>query len=128
MSHFSQIKTQIRNIESLKNALTDLGVAWKDGSHSLRGYQGITHTAEIAIEQDNGYDIGFKWNGKEYELVADLQYWAQNLSVEGFLRQVTQRYAYRTVVEETAKAGFQVSEQKQNQDGSIRLVVQRWSA
>jgi hypothetical protein len=128
MSHFSQIKTQIRNIESLKKALTDLGVAWKGGSHSLRGYQGITHTAEIAIEQDNGYDIGFKWNGKEYELVADLQYWEQNLSVEGFLRQVTQRYAYRTVVEETAKAGFQVSEQKHNQDGSIRLVVQRWSA
>ena len=128
MSHFSQIKTQIRNIESLKDALNDLGVAWKGGSHSLRGYQGITHNAEIAIEQDNGYDIGFKWNGKEYELVADLQYWAQNLSVEGFLRQVTQRYAYSTVVKETAKAGFQVSEQKQNQDGSIRLVVQRWSA
>ena len=128
MSHFSQIKTQIRNIESLKDALTDLGVAWKDDSHSLRGYQGITHSAEVSIEQDNGYDIGFKWNGKEYELVADFQYWAQNLSVEGFLRQVTQRYAYHTVVKETAKAGFQVSEQKDNQDGSIRLVVQRWSA
>ena len=128
MSHFSKIKTKFRNLETMKNALTDLGVAWKGGSHSLRGYQGITHTAEVAIEQDNGYDIGFKWNGKEYELVADLQYWAQNLSVEGFLRQVTQRYAYRTVVEESAKAGFQVSEQKQNQDGSIRLVVQRWSA
>ena len=60
MSHFSQIKTQIRNLESLKNALTDLGVAWKGGSHSLRGYQGITHSAEIAIEQENVYDIGIK--------------------------------------------------------------------
>ena len=127
MSHFSQIKTQIRNIESLKDALTDLGVAWKDGSQSLRGYQGMTRTAEVAIEQNNGYDIGFKWNGKEYELVADFQYWTQDLSVEGFLKQVTQRYAYHTVVKETAKAGFEVSEQKQNQDGSISLVVQRWS-
>jgi hypothetical protein len=27
---------------------------------------------------------------------------------------------------ETAKQGFQVTEQEQNQDGSIRLVVQRW--
>jgi Protein of unknown function (DUF1257) len=128
MSHFSQIKTQIRNLESLKDALADLGIEWKPGPQEVRGYRGQTHDAEVTIEQDNGYDIGFKWNGKEYELVADLQYWHQNLSVDGFLRQVTQRYAYHTVVKETAKVGFQVSEQQKNEDGSIRLVVQRWSA
>lgn len=128
MSHFSQIKTQIRNLESLKDALTELGIDWKQGPGEVRGYRGLTHTAEITIEQDNGYDVGFKWNGKEYEMVADLQYWQQNLSVEGFLRQVTQRYAYQTVVKETARVGFQVAEQQKNEDGSIRLVVQRWSA
>ncbi|MEC4819441.1 MAG: DUF1257 domain-containing protein [Scytonema sp. PMC 1069.18] len=128
MSHFSQIKTQIRNIDSLKDALTDLGIDWKQGPHEVRGYRGQTHKAEITIEQDNGYDVGFKWNGNEYELVADLQYWHQDLSVEGFLRQVTQRYAFHTVVTETARAGFQIAEQQKNEDGSIRLVVQRWSA
>jgi hypothetical protein len=128
MSHFSQIKTQIRNLESLQDALTELGIDWKSGSNEVRGYRGQTHAAEVSIEQNNGYDIGFKWNGKEYELVADLQYWQQNLSVDGFLRQVTQRYAYHTVVKETARVGFAVTEEKQNQDGSIRLVVQRWSA
>ncbi|RAM49296.1 DUF1257 domain-containing protein [Mastigocladus laminosus UU774] len=128
MSHFSQIKTQIRNLESLQDALSDLGIDWKQGPRQVRGYRGQTHSAEITIEQENGYDVGFKWNGKEYELVADLQYWQQNLSVEGFLRQVTQRYAYQTVMKETVKAGFQVAEQQKNEDGSIRLVVQRWSA
>ncbi len=128
MSHFSQIKTQIRNIESLKDALTGLGIDWKPGPQEVRGYHGQTHPAEIAIEQENGYDIGFRWNGKEYELVADLQYWQQDLSVDGFLRQVTQRYAYQTVVKETARVGFQVAEQQEQKDGSIRLVVQRWSA
>ncbi|MBN3891755.1 MAG: DUF1257 domain-containing protein [Nostoc sp. JL31] len=128
MSHFSQIKTQIRNLDSLKDALTELGVDWKPGPREVRGYRGQTHPAEVSIEQENGYDIGFRWNGKEYELVADLQYWQQNLSVDGFLRQVTQRYAYQTVVKETTRVGFQVSEQQKNEDGSIRLVVQRWSA
>jgi hypothetical protein len=128
MSHFSQIKTQIRNVDSLKDALSDLGVDWKHSPREVRGYRGQTHNAEVTIEQENGYDIGFKWNGKEYELVADLQYWQQNLSVEGFLRQVTQRYAYHTVVKETARVGFQVAEQQKNEDGSIRLLVQRWSA
>jgi Protein of unknown function (DUF1257) len=128
MSHFSQIKTQIRNLDSLKDALNDLEIDWKSGSHQVRGYRGQTQDAEVAIEQENGYDVGFKWNGQEYELVADLQYWQQNLSVEGFLRQVTQRYAFHTVIKETARAGFQVAEQQKNEDGSIRLVVQRWSA
>ena len=128
MSHFSQIKTQIRNLESLKDALTELGIDWKPGSKEVRGYRGQTVPAEITIEQENGFDIGFKWNGAEYELVADLQYWQQNLSVDGFLRQVTQRYAYETVVKETERVGFQVAEQQKNQDGSIRLVLQRWSA
>lgn len=128
MSHFSNIKTQIRNLVSLQAALTDLDIDWKSGPRPVRGYRGQTSTAEVVIEQDNNYDIGFSWNGKEYELVADLQYWQQAWSVDGFLNRVTQRYAYHTVMTETAKQGFQVSEQQENKDGSIRLVVQRWSA
>ena len=128
MSHFSQIKTQIRNLVSLQAALTDMGIDWKPGPKAVRGYRGQTRDAELVIEQDNGYDVGFSWNGKEYELVADLQYWQQDLSVDGFLKRVTQRYAYHTVIQETARQGFQIAEQKQNQDGSIRLLVQRWSA
>jgi hypothetical protein len=128
MSHFSNIKTQIRNLNSLKSALSDLGVDWKAGPHSVRGYQGQTRTAEVVIEQDNNYDIGFSWNGSEYELVADFQYWQQPLTVEGFLRQVSQKYAYHTVLNETSQQGFQVAEEKKQQDGSIRLVVQRWSS
>lgn len=128
MSHFSTIKTQIRNLTSLKSALDDLEVDWKTGPRSVRGYQGQTRNAEVVLEQENNYDIGFSWNGKEYELVADLQYWQQPLSVEGFLRRVTQRYAYHTVVEESNKQGFELAQQQKIEDGSIRLVLQRWSA
>jgi len=128
MSHFSQIKTQIRHLPALKAALTDLGLVWKDGPEAVQGYRGLTQTAEIAIEQDNGYGIGFRWNGSEYELVADLQFWRQDWTVERFLSRVTQRYAYHTVLSETTQKGFQVTEQQQNKDGSIRLVLQRWSA
>jgi len=128
MSHFSQIKTQIRNLPSLESALSDLGIDWKSGPREVRGYRGQTTQAEIAIAQDNGYDIGFRWNGQEYELVADLQYWQQNLTVNGFLNQVTQRYAYHTVLNETTKQGFQVAETQKQADGSIRLVLQRWAS
>ena len=128
MSHFSNIKTKIRNLDSLKIALNNLNVDWKDGPAIIRGYQGQTHQADIVVEQSNNYDFGFSWNGSEYELVADLQYWQQPLTVDGFLRQVTQGYAYQTIVKETANQGFAITEEAKNQDGSIRLVVQRWSA
>lgn len=127
MSHFSSIKTQIRNINSLKASLEDLGINWKQGPSSVRGYQGKTSQAEIVIEQENNYDIGFSWNGQEYELVADLQYWQQPWTVDGFLQRVTQGYALHTVLTQSSQQGFNVTEQQKNEDGSIRLVVQRWS-
>jgi hypothetical protein len=126
MSHFSHIKTQIRNLDSLQAALSSLGIDWKAGPQPVRGYQGQTKTAAVVVAQDNGYDLGFSWNGTEYELVADLQYWQQPLTVDRFLSQVTQRYALETVLSTSANQGFQVAEQHQNPDGSIRLVVQRW--
>lgn len=127
MSHFSNIKTKIRNLASLKAALKGMDIDWKEGPKAVRGYQGQTVTANIVIEQENNYDIGFTWNGSEYEMVTDMQYWQQPLTVQGFLSRLTQGYALHTILNETEKQGFQVNEQQKNEDGSIRLVVQRWS-
>jgi hypothetical protein len=128
MSHFSQIKTKIRNLPALQSALTDLGVNWKDDAESIRGYRGQKQKAALVVEQENGYDVGFRWNGQEYELVADMEFWQQAWSVERFLSKVTQRYAYHTVLNTAQSQGFQVAEESKAADGSIRLVVQRWSA
>ncbi len=126
MSHFSQVKTQIRTIEPLQKALTDLGLSWQP-SASAKSDRGQTVEAEIVIPQDNGYDIGFKWNGQEYELVADMHYWQQPWSVESFLNKVSQGYAVQTVMTESQNQGFTLTEQNHQQDGSIRLVLQRWN-
>ncbi|MGK7906283.1 MAG: DUF1257 domain-containing protein [Synechococcus sp.] len=128
MSHFSQIKTKIRDLDALESALADLGIDSQRGEMKVRGYQGQTQAASVIIPQDNGYDVGFQWNGEAYQLVADLQYWQQPWSVESFVNKVTQRYAYQTIVSESARKGFQVVEQKQAEDGSVRLVLQRWGA
>ena len=126
MSHFSHIKTRLRNLEVLQLALTDLEIEWQPGPAQVRGYQGQTCSVDLAIAQPNQHDIGFAWNGQEYALVADLQFWQPPLSVDGFLQLITQRYAYHTVLQETAQQGFEVAEQQQREDGSIRLLVQRW--
>ncbi len=128
MSHFSTVKTQLRKKEFLKQALIDLGYVPNETESLVRGYKGQTVKAEMTVEMGKGADIGFRWNegSKSYELVTDLDLWKQSIPVERFLAQITQRYALNTVLESTAQEGFQVSEKKNNIDGSIELVVTRW--
>ena len=130
MSHFSTVKTQLRKKEFLKQALIDLGYVPNEGENLVRGYRGQTVKAQMTIEMNKGADIGFRRNegSISYELVTDLDLWKQSIPIERFLAQVTQRYALNTVLDSTSKEGFQVSEQKENLDGSIELVVTRWDS
>ena len=126
MSHFSKIKTTLKDLTLLKKALTDLSVNWDTEVKQIRGYKNQTDFANLVISQNNNYDIGFSWNGFEYQLVADLQFWQQPWSVELFLDKVSQRYAYHSIVESTEKQGFKAIEEVSLEDSSIQLTLQRW--
>jgi Protein of unknown function (DUF1257) len=130
MSHFSTIQTELRDREALMAALGDLGYDASEGQQTVRGYRGQQITADLAIHQNAGADIGFRFNAERgsYELVADLDLWRQPIPVERFLSQINQRYALRSILAATAAEGFQVSEQTQSLDGSIELVVTRWDS
>ncbi|NBW63155.1 MAG: DUF1257 domain-containing protein [Synechococcaceae bacterium WB4_1_0192] len=131
MSHFSTVKTELRDRTALIDALRDLGHSPCDGERPLRGYRGQTVVADLTIaasDDASAADIGFRWNAAtaSYELVTDLDLWRRPVPVERFLSQLTQRYALRSILAASAEEGFQVSEQRQAADGSIELVVTRW--
>jgi hypothetical protein len=128
MSHFSTVKTELRDRGSLLLALTDLGHAPSEGSQPVRGYRGQTVPCEVVVASEAGGDFGFAWNAQSeaYELVADLDLWRQPVPVERFLAQLTQRYALRSILAASVQEGFQVAEQTNLQDGSIEVVVTRW--
>lgn len=128
MSHFSTVKTELRDRGSLLQALADLGHAPSEGSQTVRGYRGQTVTCDLAIAQEGGGDIGFLLHPETgcYELVADLDLWRQAVPVERFLAQLNQRYALRAILAASAEEGFQVSHQSEEHDGTIELVVSRW--
>jgi hypothetical protein len=130
MSHFSTVTTELRDRQTLIEALTDLGHPPEQGSLQVRGYRGQTVTAELAVPQEGGADIGFRLNAEtgSYELVTDLDLWKQPVPIERFLSQLHQRYALRTILAASTEEGFQVSEQTNQLDGSIELVVTRWDA
>lgn len=127
MSHFTKIKTKLYNLETLKKSLSDLNIEWTVQTTDVRGYQNTTHEAELVIQQTNKHDIGFKWNGTEYELVTDLMFWSQDVSVDKFLNRVNQRYAYNSIIGVSEKEGFSFTQTETTEDGSIRLVLRRFN-
>ena len=104
MSHFSYIQTQFQNLFYLEKALNKLNISYKqeEVNTSSSGLSQIN----LVIPQSNGYDISFCWNGKEYDLVADLSFWKQRLPHETFLNNVSQEYASEVVIGEGQKIGF----------------------
>jgi hypothetical protein len=127
MSHFSTVKTELRDRTALVAALRDLGHDPSDREQPVRGYRGQTVLADLAVACPEGSELGFRWNASSgsYELVTDLDLW-KPIPVERFLAKLTQQYALRSILAASQEEGYQVMEQRQGADGSIELVVSRW--
>ena len=128
MSHFSTIKTQLKEAEPLIMALNDLGYAINQEEKFVKGYRGKFTPVDISMNLPGDTKVGFKWdnNSSTYELVTDLDLWKFELPVERFISKVTQMYAYQTIISKTKEDGYQIVEQKNKNDGSIELVLTKW--
>ena len=127
MSHFTKIKTKLYDRATIEKSLSDLNIEWESGLKQVRGYNNQEHEAEIIIRQKNNHDIGFKWNGTEYELVTDLMFWDQAHSVNKFLNSINQRYAFNLIAKVSEEQSFQYVEAKNQQDGSIKLLLRKFN-
>ena len=123
MSHFTRVTTQLRDMVILQQALEQLGYDVASAG-PIRGYGGQQVNADLVIDTGSSYDIGFLQEDDQIELIAD--FWGLKVDREKFLNQVTQRYAYLTVVEQAQAQGWSTLTEEVEPDGSIRLVMQRW--
>jgi hypothetical protein len=128
MSHFSTIKTQLKEAEPLIKALDNLGYIINKEEKFVKGYRGKFTAVDISMNLPGDTEVGFKWdnNSSTYELVTDLDLWKFELPVERFISKVTQMYAYQTIISKTKEDGYQIVEQKNQNDGSIELVLTKW--
>ena len=128
MSHFSTIKTQLKEAEPLINALNSLGYDINQEEKFVKGYRGKFTAVDISMNLPGDTKVGFKWdnNSNAYELVTDLDLWKFEIPVERFISKVTQMYAYHTIISKTNEDGYQIVEQKNKNDGSIELVLTKW--
>ena len=125
MSHFSTIRTKIKNkpelleaLELLQYDVTEDVKLENPPDHEHKQWQ-----VDVAV----GNDIGFRLNKQgEYELVADIQTWNQPIPPERFIEKVTQQYARMTLHNTVKDLGFEVEEEWEMDDNSIELTVTRW--
>jgi|TARA_R100001015_G_C4549951_1_gene112029 hypothetical protein len=125
MSHFSTIKTKIKNKPELIEALQLLQYEVQENQELINP---IDHQHEkVKVDISIGEDIGFRLNNNgEYELVADIQTWKDPVPPKRFVEKVTQQYARMTVHNQIKEMGFKVEEEWEMDDNSIELVVTRW--
>ena len=128
MSHFSTIKTKLKETEPLIKALTNLGYLINQEEKFVKGYKGKFTAVDISMNLPGDTKVGFKWdnNSNAYELVTDLDLWKFEIPVERFISKVTQMYAYHTIISKSNEDGYQIIEQKNKNDGSIELVLTKW--
>ena len=129
MSHFSTIKTKIKDKSNLIEALQLLQYDIKEDQelHITNPDHAENHPvvhAEVAISND----IGFRWNEETqtYDLYSDHGTWNLNIPPSRFVDKVTQQYARMTIYNATKELGFQLEEEWEMDDNSIELVVTRW--
>ena len=72
MSHFSRIKTSIREIDLLKKSLGNLNLNWEEKEQLIEGYQGETHRVNLVIRQKNNIDIAKPHNSIKFNITTVL--------------------------------------------------------
>ena len=125
MSHFTTIKTKIKNKPELLEALELLQYDVKQDQELINP---LDHQHEkVKVDVSIGNDIGFRLNNNgEYELVADIQTWKDPVPPKRFIEKITQQYARVTLHYTVKEMGFQVEEEWEMDDNSIELTVTRW--
>ncbi len=122
MSHFTQIKTQIKDITALRSACQELGLALLQNAQA-RGYYENKTKGDFVIRLKGPYDIAVnKQPDGTFGLTADLWEGHVEEEVGKDYGRLLQLYGVHKATIEARKKGLSVLRRPQ-QNGSIKLVL-----
>ena len=94
-----------------------------EGKLKAKGWLWKKEKADIVIPTKSGYDIGFRFNGETYDVVADWDS-IKDVNQTTFMNTLNQRYAYNVVKDTLAQQGFLLTGEE-NKAGTINLTLSR---
>jgi len=127
MSHFSRVRTIIRDQQLLVQALTQLSYRFKIGERlPIKGYQGNTEYGQIVIDTGSRYDIGLQLQADgSFAVCAD--WWGvehhSKLNETRFIDQLNRKYAHLTVKAQVLAQGYIIEQETVLDNGEIELLV-----
>nr|YP_010537651.1 hypothetical protein ON818_pgp085 [Tenuicylindrus belgicus]UYC31568.1 hypothetical protein [Tenuicylindrus belgicus] len=127
MSHFSYIKTQIKNLTYLEKALHQLNISYtKKSQINIGNSAELTSSTLVFTNLQNETEFGIRRVNEKYELTVDEQFWGYSSPIEIFTAKLMQAYAKETVLGESKKQGFQLIPESKTTNSSDTLVFERW--
>ncbi len=122
MSHFTTIKTQIKDNEALRSACREMGLALLQNADA-RGYYENKIKGDYVIQLKGPYDIAVnRQPDGSFGLTADLWNGHVEKEVGQGYGKLLQLYGVHKAMREARKRGHMVN-RSQQKDGSIRLVI-----
>jgi hypothetical protein len=122
MSHFTEITTQIKDIEALRLACQELGLNLLQNAEA-RGYYDNKTKGDYVIQLKGPYDIALnKQADGTFGITSDLWNGHVEKEVGQGYGKLLQLYGVHKATMEARKKGLSVL-RRQKQDGSIKLVL-----
>ncbi len=122
MSHFTNIQTQIKDIEALREACRELGLELLQNAEA-RGYGSTRQRGELVIRLKGPYDVALnRQSDGTYGLSTD--WWDGHVEKEVGTNygRLLQLYAVHKAAREARKRGLSVQRALRT-DGSIKLTI-----
>jgi hypothetical protein len=127
MSHFSRVKTVIRDQILLQDSLRQLHYRFQAGEHlPIRGFAGGMEHGEVVVDTGSRYDIGFQRQSDDsYAVCAD--WWGVQgnspIREQQFLQDVARTYAHMSVRQQVLQQGLIIEQELTLPNGEIELLV-----
>lgn len=133
MSHFTRVRTKLRDADTLVAALRAVGfrqVEVHDQPQALHGYQGDVRPerAEVIIKREHigrlSNDIGFarQPDGSFEAIISDYDRGKHDAA---WLAALARSYSYAATLKYAESHGYEIATDELQQDGSRRLTLRR---
>lgn len=123
MSHFTTIKTQVKDLDLMKKVLDELKYDYEFNC-MIRNYYDNQTKVNLAINIGSEYAVGLKKNQDDiYEAIAD---WGMILNKQPW-QKIMQNYSLEVVKQQAIAMGYEINTVEVNDNDEIRVVIEGWS-
>ena len=134
LSHFTKIKTQIKNINILKQTLEDLKIDFNESDINnkltIRGWNNANEEVLLELKTGSSYGVGVILNKQNntYDFIAD--WWgvetSSGLNQDDYIDKITQKYAYNTVMDKIKTKGYDIVKEEVDDNNCVRILLRKW--